>query len=82
MSTQDGLQILAEDQLLRQIVDCFMELDQVSIAVELSASTTVYNMAFPVRRSSQSPAILLQEQNGKHPIARLLRDDTCPQCKG
>ena len=46
MSTQDGLQILAEDQLLRQIVDCFMELDQVSTAVELSASTTFYNMAF------------------------------------
>jgi hypothetical protein len=35
MSTQDGLHILAEDQLLRQIVDCFMELDQVSVALRV-----------------------------------------------
>lgn len=33
MYTQDGLHILAEDQLLRQIVDCFMELDQVSTSI-------------------------------------------------
>ena len=30
LATADGVMILAEDQLLRQIVDCFMELDQVS----------------------------------------------------
>lgn len=29
ISTEDGIAILTEDKLLRQIVDCFSELDQV-----------------------------------------------------
>jgi len=38
LATADGVMILAEDQLLRQIVDCFMELDQVSKSPHASFS--------------------------------------------
>lgn len=78
MSTQDGLHILAEDQLLRQIVDCFMELDQVSVAlgVRLAMLLTHNNT---VRRPSQPPALLLEKQDGEYTVIRLFRDDTIAQ---